>query len=123
MVLTGILVVSVIAFAYWVITNAVDRIEKQTKDRQENFDKQFAEQAARLQARDKEIDLLIADIPKRVDLAMSNAVAKFVQPYEELQEDMQGKGVAAKDQDVLHFDVNEEDLREALERLEAGIIS
>ena len=128
------LVLGCLTLVYRFMTDAIDRMQmsvkarqdyfhEQFKERQEQLDKQFNEQAARLFARDKEIDLLIEDINKRVSIAMSNAVAQFVQPYQELQEEFQGKGVAAHPQtNDIFTDVSEDDLRMALDKLEAGIL-
>ena len=57
--------------------------ERLNEKRQQVFDKAFEEQLSRLQARDKEIDLLIADIPKRIDYQMQSAVSRYVVPFQE----------------------------------------
>jgi hypothetical protein len=97
-------------------------MDAEIQARQAILDKAFLEQTLRLQARDKEIDLLIADIPKRVNAALSNAVAQFVQPYQEMQEEFQGKGVMAMPNDDVKFEVTEAELQEALAKLEAGVL-
>jgi len=131
--------------AYFVLSRFADTLLDMLEKRQNGFDKliaeqyyaatqrqavidrQFAEQESRLLARDKEIDLLIADIPKRVDMQMQAATQKYAGAWQEAADEFRQKGVVQQqenmDEIILGQDSSNMSLEEILEHLEAEKIN
>lgn len=75
------------------IQNTLEIFGNQISNRWDLTNQIFSDQKHRLDARDKEIDLVIADIPKRINEAIAVAQAKFSEPYKQMQDELDKKGV------------------------------